>query len=97
MKTKRETIFHSILHPDNPHGPVSADHMVDEAWAVTAAAADTTGNVLTVLTYHVVNNPAIYARLHSELTEAFPDPDNMPCIELEKLPYLTAVIKEGTR
>ncbi|KAJ9149242.1 Trichodiene oxygenase [Pleurostoma richardsiae] len=97
VKPKQNTIFHTILSPENPHGRVSVQHMVDEAWVITAAAAETTGNALTVIAFRVVNDPVVYAKLHAELKEAFPDPDNMPYLELEKLPYLTAVIKEGLR
>mgnify|MGYP004720885231 CR=1 FL=1 len=71
--------------------------MADEAWAITAAASETTGNALTVITYKVLKDPAVYARLHAELKEAFPNPDDMTYTELEKLPYLNAVIKEGFR
>ncbi len=48
--------------------------------------------------YHVVNNPEIYKALRKELCEAFPNPiDEMKFIALEKLPYLTGVVKEGMR
>lgn len=77
--------------------------MAEEAFNMCVAAADTTGNAMTVATYHVIINPNIYERLTGELEEAFPDPDaaagktQLPYSALEKLPYLTAVIKEGQR
>ncbi|KAJ4249831.1 hypothetical protein NW762_012174 [Fusarium torreyae] len=97
IRPKVITLFHTILSPDNPNGPASINHMADEAWAITAAASETTGNALTVIAYKVLKDPAVYAKLHAELEGAFPNPDDMTYTELEKLPYLNAVIKEGFR
>jgi len=45
-----------------------------------------------------VTHPDIYQKLRKELLGAFPDPDQpIPFTELEKLPYLTGVVKEGLR
>jgi hypothetical protein len=64
----------------------------DDACSVLVAATDTAGNAMTV------NNQAIYERLVSELEIQFPDRHaDLPFVELEKLPYSTAVIKEGLR
>jgi hypothetical protein len=53
------------------------------------AAADTTGNGMTVAAYHVVNNQAIYKKLRAVLKTVFPNPDSrLNFTELEKLPYL---------
>ena len=67
----------------------SVDDIKDEAYGILAAAADTTGNGMTVAAYHVVNNPEIYKKLRAELKTAFPDPDaRLNFTELEKLSYL---------
>lgn len=67
----------------------SLDYLADEAYTILGAAADTTGNALTIATYNVVINPEIYQRLTVELKEAFPDPDaDIDFTSLEKLPYL---------
>ncbi|KAH8787243.1 cytochrome P450 monooxygenase-like protein [Hyaloscypha finlandica] len=96
----RQTIFHGILAPVPEEGYVvpSVDDIKDEAYGILAAAADTTGNGMTVAAYHVVNNPEIYKKLRAELKTAFPDFDSrLNFTELEKLPYLTGVVKEGLR
>ena len=50
---------------------------------------------MTILCFHVLNNPSIYRQLCEELMSAFPDPNKQPTLpELEKLPYLTAVVQE---
>ena len=57
-----------------------------------AAAADTTGNAMTVSAYKVVSNPEIYIKVRSELEAAFPDPDaTLEFEKLEPLPYLVSI------
>jgi cytochrome P450 len=56
---------------------------------------------MATLTYYVVSNPSLYHTLSAELKTAFPSHDHEHLdyryATLEKLPYLTAVIKEGLR
>jgi len=53
---------------------------------------------MTVGTFHIVNTPRIYQRLHKELVDAFPDPTVVPSLlELEKLPYLKGCLHESLR
>ena len=84
------TIFHQLLQPDAAEDYIvpSVEELADEAYSILGAAADTTGNALTIGTYNVVINTDIYQRLAAELKEAFPNPDDMSFITLEKLPYL---------
>ena len=84
------TIVHHLLQLDDVEGyEPSVDYLADEAYIVLGAAADTTGNALTIATYNTVINPDIYKQLTAELTEAFPDPDaDIDFTSLEKLPYL---------
>ncbi|THC89759.1 hypothetical protein EYZ11_010780 [Aspergillus tanneri] len=99
-KVSRMTIFHQLLSPDAADGHVvpTVEELTDEAYIILAAAADTTGNALTIAAYNVVRNPIIYGQLTTELKEAFPEPGAaMNFLVLEKLPYLTAVIKEALR
>ncbi len=72
--------------------------MSEEAFSLCTAASDTTGNAMTVATFHLLQNPLMLAALQAELREAFPEPtDKLPYTTLEKLPYLSSVIKEGQR
>ena len=57
---------------------------------------ETTKWTLTVATFHILDNPAVQARLKAELSEAMPDAAKiLPWDELEKLPYLSGVISES--
>ncbi|KAF1985483.1 cytochrome P450 [Aulographum hederae CBS 113979] len=100
LDTKRPTIFSELLDPEKQDGyPVpSTWDLKDEVYSVLAAAADTTGNAMTTAAYHILANKDIYAKARAELFEAFPDPEaTLDFQTLEKLPYLTGIVKEGLR
>jgi cytochrome P450 len=102
IKPNRRTIFHELLDPsstdDETSSPPSFERLYGEALSFCTAAADTTGNAMEMAAYHVVTNPDIYRELKKELRDAFPDPSvDLDYTTLEKLPYLTGVVKEGQR
>lgn len=69
--------------------------MQHEAMSFTGAGIDTTKTALTVASFWILSKPDVKARLLLELETAIPDPDNLlPLTELEKLPYLSAVVQE---
>jgi cytochrome P450 len=69
------------------------DELKDEAYIIVAAAADTTGNALTIAAYNVVLNQEIYQTLTTELEEAFPDSAaDLDFVTLQQLPYLVSVL-----
>jgi cytochrome P450 len=99
-KSARKTIFHQLLDSAATEGHVVPDveDLTDEAFTILTAAADTTGNAMTMTSYYVISNPKIYSTLTAELERAFPgSTTNLDYATLQKLPYLTAVIKEGLR
>jgi len=101
LKDGRTTIFSELLAADY-HGvgapTTTVDDLLDEANVVLAAASDTTGNAMTIASYHILTNPIVRVNLRRELQNAFPDANaRLDFIALEKLPYLTAVIKEALR
>lgn len=88
-KVDKPSIFPALLAPPEGIPAPSVEEIKDEALSILAAAADTTGNAMTVSAYNVVNNPEIYKRLYAELEGAFPNADDMlDYATLEKLPYL---------
>ena len=91
LETGRLTIFTSLLSSDDkPEGfrvPTTLE-LKDEAYSVLVAAADTTGNSMTVATFNAIYNPAIYEKLVKELENHFPDrASQLPFVELERLTY----------
>ncbi|EGD97356.1 benzoate 4-monooxygenase cytochrome P450 [Trichophyton tonsurans CBS 112818] len=97
-KPERTTIFHQFLNPEFMKELPTVEQLKDEAYIVVAAAADTTGNAMTIGLYNTVSSPKIYAAVTAELREAFPDPNgDIDFVTLEKLPYFTGIIKEALR
>lgn len=100
IKSGRRTIFHNLLDPNfnKASNLPTVDDMAGEAFSMCVAASDTSGNAMTTATYHLIRNPQVCALLRRELSAAFPDPNQrFPYAKLEKLPYLTGVVKEAQR
>ncbi|KAG6909790.1 hypothetical protein DXG01_015283 [Tephrocybe rancida] len=98
---EHETVYHHLLNhqPDNQRmPPLSRTWLLEEGLYLRFAGSDTVGNVCTVGAYHVLTNPLVHSTLTEELCCAWPDMKSPVGYEvLEKLPYLTAVIKESLR
>ncbi|KAG6365900.1 hypothetical protein INS49_000076 [Diaporthe citri] len=76
----------------------SHDSLRDEALTMISAGTDTTGISVMVGLFNVIRHEAIHTRLLCELKSVLPRPtDTAPYTVIEKLPYLTAVIKESLR
>jgi len=93
-KSDRTSIFETLLDPNATEGHVvpSVDRLVDDSFIMIAAAADTTGNAMTIAAYRVLRDPTIYSKLKDELRKAFPDSKAaLKFVELEKLPYLVSL------
>ncbi|VUC27941.1 unnamed protein product [Clonostachys rosea] len=96
--SSRKTVFHDILSSNLPTWELTAGRLQNEAMSVVAAGVETTSWALSVGCYHILANEAIEQRLRYELEHAIPDQTRMiPVTDLEKLPYLAAVIQESLR
>ncbi|KAI1178015.1 cytochrome P450 [Nemania sp. FL0916] len=92
------TIFHDILASDLPKEELGFTRLTQEAMSLSGAGIETTMWTLSVATFHILWNPKVQATLKAELEEAMPNPENiLPWAQLERLPYLTAVIQESLR
>jgi cytochrome P450 len=97
-KTSHLTIFHELLQGNLPPQEKTISRLVQEGQIIVSAGTETTAWCLSVMTYHLLANPAILERLREELYTAMPDPDKVvPLEKLEQLPFLTACIQEGLR
>jgi cytochrome P450 len=87
------TIFHDILKSDLAPHEKTPDRLWQEGQTFVAAGTETTAWALTVITFYLLQSPEKLQRLRDELKEA----NATSSTQLEKLPYLTAVIQEGLR
>lgn len=70
------------IQPENK----TIKHLVNEARVLVIAGTVSTAHFLTVLTFHVVNNPNILKRLQEELATLTKEDQSWR--HLEKLPFL---------
>ncbi|KAK4212172.1 cytochrome P450 [Rhypophila decipiens] len=76
----------------------SHDNLRDEAITMISAGTDTTGISALVGLFNIIHHPHVQDRLLKELRTVLPGKnDTAPFTVIEKLPYLTAVIKETLR
>ena len=83
----QKTIFYDILTSDGIRPEIKTiDHLVNEARVLVIAGTVSATHVLTVLTFHVVNNPNILKRLQEELATLTKEEHSWR--HLERLPFL---------
>ncbi|KAJ7499985.1 cytochrome P450, partial [Mycena latifolia] len=93
-----EIIYHHLLHPNTRHNVPSKKSLLDESLTLLGAGSETVGNAVTTGVFHVLSNSRVLDRLRMELQDSWPDAScSMSYQALEKLPYLTAVLKESLR
>lgn len=95
----QETIFYDVLTNDAVRPQEKeTDHLQDEAQTIIAAGTVTTGHILAILSFYLINNPTVLERLQTELGDLMSKTGPFPkWQQIEQLPYLTAVITEGLR
>ncbi|KAF5344620.1 hypothetical protein D9757_013905 [Collybiopsis confluens] len=96
-KVDHETVYHHLIEPKNQARPTMKS-LVSEAFTLVIAGSDTVAHACTLGTFYVLKEAHIRRKLTEELEEAWPDKGTpMSYAKLEKLPYLSAVIKETLR
>ncbi|KAE9397343.1 cytochrome P450 [Gymnopus androsaceus JB14] len=94
---EHETIYHHLLEPKGEER-LPKTTLVHEAFVLVGAGSDTVAAICNVGTFYVLKDDKIRQKLTEELREAWPNKDRpMSNVALEKLPYLTAFIKESLR
>jgi cytochrome P450 len=88
-----------LLESDLPESEKRNVRLINEAVVLIGAGSHTVAWALTVATYHILSKPATLRNIKEELSAAkrTKGGEDLALPDLEKLPYLTAVIKEGLR
>lgn len=98
--TGQPTIFSEILNGKLPQAEKETQRLIDESKIVIIAGGEAITQLLAVVSYYLIANPAMLKRLQDELATVMPEGKSQRDIkvsDLEKLPYLTAIIHEGLR
>ncbi|KAF2971356.1 hypothetical protein GQX73_g2178 [Xylaria multiplex] len=96
---KSHTLVDEILESDLPLSDKSFERCFDEAITVSSAAFETTAHSIRVILYHVYREENTLNNLRDELAAARAKrpSQTLELADLERLPYLTAVLTEGLR
>ncbi|RMY75126.1 hypothetical protein D0863_02806 [Hortaea werneckii] len=95
-------IYHRLQDPElnkAAGGLPSPDSLYEEAQALLFGGADSAGNTTMIGLYYVLSDTIIKDRLKAEICSVWPDIRSSPprLEELERLTYLSAVVKESLR
>lgn len=93
------SLFRHIFESEMPESELSIDRLSNEAQILLGAGSVTTARVLDFICYYIISNGNIKTTLQNELRDVMSGyPEKVPSwADLEKLPYLQALIKEGLR
>ena len=96
---KHRTVFKELLESKSlPPEEKSIERLTDEGAVLLGAGSETVAKTLGIITLHLMLAKGKLDRLRSELRDKQPNSGTrLSWTELEKLPYMTAVIKEGLR
>jgi cytochrome P450 len=99
-KAPHPIIYHRLLDKEVNKGQPLPDaiSLREEAAALMFGGGDSAANTLTIGLYHILSQQHLYKRLKDEIYQAWPSLIERPTYEtLQKLPILTATIKESLR
>jgi len=82
-----------------PEYEQSDERLAKEAQVLLGGGTASTARTLGFISYYILANPEIHSRLQEELKDPMSGwPDRVPSwAELERLPFLQSLIKEGLR
>ncbi|KAL8696123.1 MAG: hypothetical protein Q9224_002960, partial [Gallowayella concinna] len=97
-KTER-IIFHDFKTTDKlPLSGRTDRALIRQLEGLLGAGTEPTAHVLRIVTYYLCQNPTMLQTLRTELKGITRSSNTIPkLVELEKLPYLTALVQEGLR
>ena len=93
------SLFRYIVNSDMPESEQSDKRLAQEAQILLGGGTTTTARTIGFISYFILTNPSLRSRLEKELEEPMSGyPEVLPTwAELERVPMLQALIKEGLR
>lgn len=94
----KRTIFQELLSTQSlPPEEKSVERLTDEGAVLLGAGSETVAKTLGIIIVHLMMNSDKVKRIKTEILQTVSDQKDLSWVTLEKLPYLSAVIKEGLR
>ncbi|CAG8974306.1 hypothetical protein HYALB_00011976 [Hymenoscyphus albidus] len=98
LNSGHRTVFHDLLLSKLPQAEKSQSRLCDEAFSLVTAGSGTSSACDISLSYFIAANPGVQQKLLNELKEVMPRlTDHASLQQLENLPYLDTVTREGLR
>ncbi|KAI6821857.1 hypothetical protein KC340_g12656 [Hortaea werneckii] len=100
QQNSKRSMFHALLDSELPDYAKTTTRLEHEAQTVIGGGIVTTAWALTQSVFYILNDPAVHEKLLNELHQAIPDvtaSDAFAYEKLERLPFLSGCVKEGTR
>ncbi|KAF1962999.1 cytochrome P450 [Byssothecium circinans] len=97
--TAHISVFRHVADSDMPEADRSELRLAREAQVLLGGGTASTARTVGFASYYILSNPDMHARLQHELKDTMADwPQRIPTwSELEKLPFLQAILKESLR
>lgn len=99
MTGGRPTLFRHLVNSDLPPSELTEQRLSREAQVLIGSGTITTAGTMNFICYYILANPAIRKRVEDELRpvmEGYPQ-KKATWLQLEKLSYFQALIKESLR
>ncbi|EHL00641.1 putative Trichodiene oxygenase [Glarea lozoyensis 74030] len=98
LESGHRTVFHDLLQSKLPNSEKSQSRLRDEAFSLVTAGSGTSALAMKNISYFIAANPHVQQKLLQELKTVMALPDSPTSLQdIETLPYLNAVIREGLR
>ncbi|KAL4799004.1 cytochrome P450 [Aspergillus venezuelensis] len=95
---RRPAMYHNLTDPKLPVHERTKQRLEDECLIVLGAGTETTARTLTIAAFYLAHDQRLLRKLRDELRTVLPTvTSTCSWLELEKLPYLSAVISEALR
>ena len=93
------SLFRYVVNSDMPESEQSDERLAQEAQILLSGGTTTSARTIGFIVYFILANPSIRSKLEKELGGPMSGyPEVLPTwAELEKVPMLQALIKEGLR
>jgi len=93
--SQKEAVYESLLVNDSlPPQERTLTRLEQEGALLALAGTESPAQSLSIIFYHLLSKPSIFDKLRAEIDTV---PEDASWSQLEKLPYLMAVIEEGNR
>lgn len=95
----QNSLFHHILNSDMPDSERSEERLAKEAQTLLGGGTASTARTIGFASFWILSRPEIRTKLEAELKDTMAGwPQRVPTwVELERLSYLQAIIKESLR